>query len=35
MAGILVKIGLPKEEHQKRRRFLNVESMAGIPVKGS
>jgi hypothetical protein len=23
-----------REEHQERRRFLNVESMAGVPVKG-
>ncbi len=29
MAGRLTQ----REEHQERRRFLNVESMAGVPVK--
>ncbi len=23
-----------REEHQERGRFLNVESLAGVPVKG-
>jgi hypothetical protein len=34
MAGVLGKIGrlTQREEHQERRRFLNVESMAGVPV---